>query len=389
MTRRKIQWTTLYLFFGLWAFPVSANSNNEAASGRPKSDSLWWSSSTPSNGYPKSGPSPGSNAFYPPDLPKQNSLSPDLTDPEVREAAEWKRLEQKVLKKWERYVQSSQKVWVDYSKGQDALTQVDFEAGDVTVEGMVEASESDIRAAAAHLISKTAQALTHKRDADGKRIMQELFTTDMMDTIDGAQLQPTIESMPIVGKDGVKRFKVRVVLRMAPDHLKRRSEKYLEGIRREARKRGIDPALVTAVMHTESAFNPMARSNAPAFGLMQLVPRFAGREAYRRIYGIDAILSPEYFYRPDPNIELGVAYLSLLDRVYFKGVTDPVKRRYLVVCAYNWGPTALKKILDPSLVQEMDAAQLFELLQDRVPTETKNYLKQVEERRMHYLASFL
>jgi membrane-bound lytic murein transglycosylase C len=366
--------------------PAFANPNNEAGSGRPKSP--WWSSSTPPNGYPKA--APDSTWAYPPEPPpKRNPIPSDFDLLEAREEAAWKRLEQAVLKKFDRYMQSSQKVWVDYSDQHDAMTQVDFETGEVQIEGMVEVSGNDVRAAAAHLIAKTAQALTQKRDLDGKPMMQTFFSTEAMDAIDGARLSPIIEETPVVGSDGVRRVKVRVALKMAPDHLKRRSERYLSQIRREAQKRGVDPALIAAVMHTESAFNPMARSNAPAFGLMQLVPRFAGREAYRRLYGVDTILSPEYLYRPESNIELGVAYLALLDRVYFKDVLDPVKRRYMVICAYNWGPTALKKMLRPMRVQEMEATQLFDLLQERVPLETKNYLKQVEVRRAGYLASFL
>jgi membrane-bound lytic murein transglycosylase C len=364
--------------------PAFANPNNEVGSGRPKSP--WWSSSTPSNGYPKS--PPGSTWVYPPE-PQPDPTPSDFERLSAREAAEWKQLEQEVLKKFDRYMQSSQKVWVDYSDRRDAMTHVDFETGEVQIEGMVEAGVADVRAAAAHLISKTAQALTQKRDLNGKPMMQTFFSTEAMDAIDGARLSPIIEETPVVGSDGVRRFKVRVALKMADDHLKRRAERYFSRIQSEAQKLGVDPALVTAVMHTESAFNPMARSNAPAFGLMQLVPRFAGREAYRRLYGVDAILSPDYLYRPESNIALGVAYLALLDRVYFKEVSDPVKRRYLVICAYNWGPTALKKMLRPMRVQAMDAPQLFDLLQERIPLETRNYLKQVEARRAAYRASFL
>jgi len=359
-----------YLFLlGLWPAPATPFD-------------AWWSSSTPKEGYPQSPPAPAT--FYPPELPREVDPSSDSTSLEVREAAAWKQLEQTVLKKWNAYAQSSQTVWVDYSDRHNALTQVDFEAGDVRIEGLVAISEADVGSAAARLITQTAQALTRQRDGDGKPIMQTMFPTDVMDAIDGARLRPEIDPTPIIGKDGIQRFKVRVVLKMAPDHVKRRSERYRETVAREAKKWGLDPALVMAVMHTESAFNPMARSPAPAFGLMQLVPRFAGREAYRRIHGVDTLPPPAYLYRPDPNIALGVAYLALLDQVYFKGVADPVKRRYLVICAYNWGPTALKKMLRAIPVQTIDAARLFKLLQDRTPLETQRYLKWVETRRAAY-----
>jgi soluble lytic murein transglycosylase-like protein len=63
---------------------------------------------------------------------------------------------------------------------------------------------------------------------------------------------------------------------------------------------GVDPALVRAVMHAESAFNPNAVSRAGAQGLMQLIPATATR------FGVNAAFDPEQ------NIGGGVAYLAWL-----------------------------------------------------------------------------
>lgn len=83
-------------------------------------------------------------------------------------------------------------------------------------------------------------------------------------------------------------------------------------------------ALVKAVMHTESAFDPQALSHVGASGLMQLMPGTA-----REMYVKD-------IFDPKENIEGGVRYLRVLANE-FDG--DMVK----MVAAYNAGPEAVKK----------------------------------------------
>jgi soluble lytic murein transglycosylase-like protein len=86
----------------------------------------------------------------------------------------------------------------------------------------------------------------------------------------------------------------------------------------------IPRALVLAVMHTESNFNPMALSNKGASGLMQLMPGTA-----REMYVSD-------LFDKQQNIEGGVRYLRVLAN-RFDG--DMVK----MVAAYNAGPEAVVK----------------------------------------------
>ncbi|OYV28794.1 MAG: hypothetical protein B7Z82_01855, partial [Halothiobacillus sp. 20-54-6] len=87
---------------------------------------------------------------------------------------------------------------------------------------------------------------------------------------------------------------------------------------------GVDPTLVRAVMHAESAFNPNAVSSAGAGGLMQLMPQTAAR------FGVADR------FNPSENIAGGVAYLAfLLD--LFNG------NQQLAVAAYNAGEGAVQK----------------------------------------------
>jgi hypothetical protein len=81
-------------------------------------------------------------------------------------------------------------------------------------------------------------------------------------------------------------------------------EDRLDRIVREAAERHkVDPALVKAVIATESGWNPQAVSRKGAVGLMQLVPQTAQR------FGVNNSFDPAQ------NVEGGTTYLrSLLDR---------------------------------------------------------------------------
>lgn len=97
---------------------------------------------------------------------------------------------------------------------------------------------------------------------------------------------------------------------------------YRDEVLHTAGTHGIDPALVRAIMHAESAFNPNALSKAGALGLMQLMPGTASD------FGVSD--------RQDPvqNIRGGVAYLRFLMDM-FDGNAD------LVTAAYNAGQNAV------------------------------------------------
>ena len=75
---------------------------------------------------------------------------------------------------------------------------------------------------------------------------------------------------------------------------------YQAEIAAAAREFGVEEAVVRAIIHAESSFNPMALSHAGAQGLMQLMPPTARR------FGVSNS------YDPSQNIRGGVKYLSWL-----------------------------------------------------------------------------
>lgn len=103
-------------------------------------------------------------------------------------------------------------------------------------------------------------------------------------------------------------------------------------IRREAAKHRIDPTWVAAEIRAESVFNPKARSQADARGLMQVLPSTGAGIAKR--LGLPW-RGGESLYEPEFNIQLGTAYLREMEDKY--GMT------YVAIAAYNAGPAPVAR----------------------------------------------
>jgi soluble lytic murein transglycosylase-like protein len=97
-----------------------------------------------------------------------------------------------------------------------------------------------------------------------------------------------------------------------------------EGLIQEAARRfALNPALIRAVIRTESAFNASAVSSAGAQGLMQLMPELASEMG---------VTDP---FDPRENIMAGSQYLSALLSDYDGNVE-------LALAGYNAGPGAVE-----------------------------------------------
>jgi membrane-bound lytic murein transglycosylase C len=191
------------------------------------------------------------------------------------------------------------------------------------------------------------------------------------------------------------RQSLAVPFKLADNHMEVRATRFRPMVLDYTAKQHIYPPLVFALIHTESAFNPRARSGVPAFGLMQLVPRSGARDAYRLLYGQDKLVTADYLYDPRNNIELGTAFVYLLQNRYLNGITNPVSRMYCTVAAYNTGAgnvsraftggTAISRAVP--VINDMSSDEVYERLYDRLPyEETRNYVKRVRERMPLYKA---
>jgi soluble lytic murein transglycosylase-like protein len=130
----------------------------------------------------------------------------------------------------------------------------------------------------------------------------------------------------------------------------------------DAKRYNADPALVLAIMREESRFNPRAKSQAAARGLLQFIITTA-RDIGRDVGLVD--VSPEDLYDPRVIIRLGAKYISELAEK-FGG------NRYCATAAYNSGPNQV------ALWQRMQPAAGDDYFLSAINfDETKHYVRKV------------
>jgi len=137
---------------------------------------------------------------------------------------------------------------------------------------------------------------------------------------------------------------------------------FYEFIDEDAKKFGSDPTLVLAIMREESRFNPRAKSEAAARGLLQFIITTA-RDIGREVGLVD--LTPEDLYDPRVIIRLGAKYVATLSK-RFEG------NRYKAAASYNAGPNqvALWSRLSPAPGDDFFLSSInFD--------ETKDYVRKV------------
>lgn len=302
-----------------------------------------------------------------------------------QELLSYLRYMKEVSDKWGSFRGNTPTEWIKYSQDYESRSYVDFENGTVVIETVVE-EDSASPSVAHERLEVMRDSLLVEKDDSGLSIL-----ANQVDEADAQRaITEVVEMDTTIGEDGISRVRYATAFPLVPDHLIQRAERFLPIVRKYVNEYALDQSLVLAIIHTESYFNPLARSWANAYGLMQIVPRFAGRETYQVLYGQDLIPKPKYLYNPENNVRHGTCYLNLLKTTYWKEVNDAVSNDYLVICSYNCGPTSVRKIVSSQFGSNLIFAeqQLYDVLVRQTPEETRHYLQKVTERRKMWVEHF-
>ncbi|MEO9655372.1 murein transglycosylase domain-containing protein [Marinomonas sp.] len=338
-------------------------------------------------------------------IAEQSKASYELIRADIKAIrALYAELDEKVNERWgENNTElPDKKKYVKYTDDYQARTLVDFEQGTVRVETLESSSP---------LVS-----------------LQEAVTTTLLTTSDPSKTDifssdaPNVEGVPflypqVVDHDGtLVRYRWRaeryakylvenklqqysqdgkqvygVEFNLVEQHQHLRQEKYSEYVLAAANRYNLEPALIYGIIETESSFNPYAVSPANAYGLMQVVPATAGKDVYNLVKKRSDEPTKETLFIPEHNIDIGSAYLYILQTRYLVKVTNKLSQEYSMISAYNGGTGNVLKTFDADRTIAMDklnqnsASSVYQKLRyDHPRAESQKYLEKVTKAKANY-----
>ncbi|TDT00051.1 membrane-bound lytic murein transglycosylase EmtA [Erwinia rhapontici] len=139
-----------------------------------------------------------------------------------------------------------------------------------------------------------------------------------------------------------------------------------------AQRNGVDQKLVEAIISVESGGNPTVVSRSNAVGLMQIKASTAGREVYRS-QGRRGQPTKSELRDPVKNIDIGTAYLRILQEQQLAGIRDPKTLRYATIVSYANGAGALLRTFSRdrdraiAMINAMTPEAFYQHVQDKHP----------------------
>lgn len=145
--------------------------------------------------------------------------------------------------------------------------------------------------------------------------------------------------------------------------------KYKNLIYETSQKYSLEPSLIASVINVESRYNPNAKSNKGALGLMQI--KLSTAEYLIELYNIDEQITEDDLFDPNTNINFGCMYLTYL--------IEKFENTETALAGYNAGETRVRTWLKDEQYSS-DGITL-----NYIPySETNNYIKKINKNLKYY-----
>jgi len=307
----------------------------------------------------------------------------------------YKDFSSKIEKIWKDKEVSTAKKWVQYSPDLTNRAIVDFEAEEITIEQISSSPKPDMNILRERYFSVANDNFESaiSKDFIISKLNIEVGNNNnaiLVQFMNGSNTKQAIVTNKVESSlISANKFQHSIKIKIPSEGYKKKAESLKETVLKFANKYTLPPSLIYAIIHTESAFNPMATSHIPAFGLMQIVPKSAGLDVALFLTGKQKIFLPDYLYSEDNNIMVGATYLHLLNSRYLALITNPQSRLYCIICAYNTGAGNVAKAFvgktniqnAANIINKMSPSAVYEKLINNLPyEETKHYLERVNKR---------
>ena len=267
-----------------------------------------------------------------------------------KDKEEYRAYSDKMTREWKDYLAdikknfgsldlTSDKKWVNYSRDHKAKVALDNDKGVITIEFVADEKSKSER-------MREAKALV-------KELSKEVNPFSSMPTLtENVPLAKIrLEDAKVRASGGNAGEKVySLTIPMNEDRQENNEVQIAESVRDMTEKYNVSYDLAMAIIKAESNFNVGARTRKGAldirdpelyennpWGLMQVVPRRSGREGLKRAKGKDRLPTTDELLAPKLNLEIGVAYLSVLQDHYFSGIKDEKSRELVMIAAYRDG----------------------------------------------------
>jgi len=298
---------------------------------------------------------------------------------------------------------STQKKFVQYGKNLNSKKVINYEKKNISLE-VIARSQQEAKKKMEKMFNdlfKEDVKTAYKKDLLEKKISKKLkkkrkavksnrkLIADIISAQEKSAMRNRLKKQNLIIVKHKGKFIYKANVKMPPNSMIRKAKTFKKDVIKNANKQQIPAELIYAIMHSESSFNPMARSHIPAFGLMQIVPRSAGIDSYQYLYKKKRVLSSAYLYNASKNITIGSGYLHVLYYRYLKKIKNPQSRLYCAIAAYNTGAGNVAKTFignrninkAATTINKLTPQQVYNKLISNLPyNETRKYLKKVNDR---------